>query len=335
MNFAISLSEEEFELEMRQIDDLMISQSVSIPARQIRGWMVFCQRHKLEGISFNNPLSRKVMGWFQTRYGDRLNLDLDFGSSILTIRGDVFRFRCPLFYGRLLMASAPELLNRQSAGVAVNKPALLNVLELIEGITIAYALSLPSAELTKLHDRIVRTQIRLARISDAGTQRFIPEGRSDIRSSVEQLIQNVPQFGPSKWASLQAVEKFLKAYITQQGGSFKRNHDLEELARSAETLGLPKLSRESFKLIQCPASVRYDSASVDKTAAIKAHHAAVFVCAHISNYLVGRSAWKTGALGRAEVRFEGLPNVSPAILIARSKETLPTGGEFEAEIFQL
>lgn len=334
MSFALSLSEEELELEMRRIDALMVSQSVSIPARQVRGWMLFCQRHKLEGISFNDPLSRKVIEWFQTRYGNRLNVDFDFGLAVLMIRGDLFRFRCPLFYGRLLTACAPELLNHRSVGVAVNKPAMLNVLELMEGITVPYARSLTDEDLAELHDRIVRTQIRFGRISDAGAQKFIEEGRADIRVAVDQMMRNVPQCGPSKWASLQAVEKFLKAYITQQGATFKYNHDLAELATAAENVGLPKLNREAINLVQCSASVRYDSALVDTTGAIKAHHAAVFVCATVSIHLSGRSGWNTGALGRGVLGFEGQQKTLPMILIARSREVLPPSGDFDAEAFK-
>ena len=59
----------------------------------------------------DHPISQKVMSWFKARYGDRLNLDLDFGHSVLLMRGDILRFRCPRFYGRVYV-----LLCRTNAG---------------------------------------------------------------------------------------------------------------------------------------------------------------------------------------------------------------------------
>jgi hypothetical protein len=191
MTFTIGLSEEEFNTTLQEIDDLMAS----------RG------EKNLEGISMNDPLSQRVMEWFSIRYGDRLNLDTDFGQSVLILHGDIIRFRCPLFYGRLLVMCCPELMHHDFSKVHVNRPAVSNVLSLMNGITAAYSRSLTMQEREGVVARVVKCIIHGARISDAGTQAYVSEGRADLRTSVDQLMLNESQFGPSKWSSLQAVEK--------------------------------------------------------------------------------------------------------------------------------
>jgi hypothetical protein len=109
MEFALKLSDEDFNRTLEEIDRLIASQDTSIRGREIRGWMLFCQRQQLDGISMFHPISEKVMDWFKARYGERLNVDSSFGYSVLLLRGDITRFRCPWFYGRSFTVCCPEL----------------------------------------------------------------------------------------------------------------------------------------------------------------------------------------------------------------------------------
>ena len=331
MTFALNLSEEDFTRELEAIDQLMVSADVKISARSIRGWMLFCHRMKLEGISFTHPISEKVMEWFHTRYGQRLNLDSDFGHSVLLLRGDIIRFRCPLFYGRALMMCVPELLEHDFNHIEINRPTMVNVLKRMDGITSTYSQSLTPDERRYSLERVTQSEILLARIGDAGIQRFVPEGRADIRTSVEQLMLNERQFGPSKWSSSQSVEKFLKAYISQQGIEPRRIHELDKLADRAESLGLKALNKSSLSIVQCIPDARYDTSSVTKAEAVKAHQVAISICAEIASQLKGRSDWRTGAIERGFLSLNDKAERIPTILIARINQRIVFTCEIEAD----
>ena len=318
MAFALNLTEREFDKTLEEIDRKMVSLDVPVRARQLRGWMLFCQQQQLDGISMNDPISEKVMNWFKARYGERLNIG-DFGQSVVLARGDILRFRCPLFWGRLLVICYPPYLGKRQNGLAVNRPGLLNALNQFESMTQALADSFSTDELLLLHKTFVDTQIARARIVDAGSDNFVSEGRADINQSVELLCASEPQYGPSKYASLHAVEKFIKAYIANQGQAPQHIHRLLDLAKAAESLGLPQIDRTQISCIQCAASVRYDRSLVTKAEAVEAHRAAISICAEISEHLKGWSGWKTRSAGDALVSFEGNPNRIPAYVIARTK----------------
>jgi HEPN domain len=331
MPFALNLSDETFNAQLEEIDALMASTDVPITARGIRGWMLFCERHRLEGISMFDPVSNRVMSWFDARYGDRLKLDLDFGHSVLSLRGDIFRFRCPRIFGRVWMFFDPALSAYETNHVGINRPSLLNAPRLVDGITPTYANSLAPDERKRILDIVVRSEVKLARIDDAGMQPFLSEARADLRTSVEQMMLRESQFGPSKWASLQAVEKFLKSYISQNGGSFERNHLLVPLADTAERLGLETTSRVALKTIQCSASVRYDAAAVSKTEAFEAHIAAISICAKVATQLASRSDWKIGVLARGNLVFDDKARKFPAVLVARTKDSVVFDEALEAD----
>jgi hypothetical protein len=200
----------------------------------------------------------------------------------------------------------------------VHQVPLMSVLNLVNGITQAYFGSLTPSERDFLLEGFSRSEILLARISDVNTPDFIAEARADIRMSVEQMMLPSPQFGPSKWASLQAVEKFLKAYISQKGSKAEWIHILSELADTAESLGLRTVDKRSLELVQCSPSVRYQSSLVTKEEAVSAHQAAILICAGIATQLAEQSGWKTIERGRALLTLEGIQDKIPAILMSRS-----------------
>src|ERR1044071_6419514 len=52
---------------------------------------------------------------------------------------------------------------------------------------------------------------------------LVKETIGDIDASVAHLFANQRQFGLSKWASLQATEKIIKAFISQKGEKYYTN----------------------------------------------------------------------------------------------------------------
>jgi hypothetical protein len=297
------LSPEQFEALMEEIDAELNAQQSGTRGRELRGWMLFCQKLKLEGMPLKHPTSDRVMDWFKKRYGDRLNIDGSFGYSALVLRNATVRFRCALFWGRAILFCAPEEMHVGPPPLVPNTPARMNILRQFEGITQDFALSLNADEQKMMLETYVASEISLAWIGDIPSAQYVQEARGDIAASVVQLMMQSPQFGPSKWSSLQAVEKFLKAFIVQKGGKHELSHDVFKLSKQAVGLGLIKLSQPLLTAVQCAAAVRYDSISVSRRDAVDAHHASLSLCAEIAKQMPTGSEWNTKVSSRGEIQI--------------------------------
>jgi hypothetical protein len=311
-----ALSQEQFETLLEEIDSDLDAKQHDIRGRDVRSWMLFCQRLSLSGLPLSHPLSAKVTGWFKTRYGERLNIDFSFGHSILVLRNSIIRFRCALFYGSAILFCAPEDMLLSPTPPAPNRPALVNILRQLDGITPDFAFSLSPSEQENVLETYVTSQIAFAWIDDTPAESYIREARGDLAASAAQLLSQSPQFGLSKWSSLQAVEKFLKSFIVQNGAKHKFSHDLSAFAGQAVKLGLTNFSYALLSKVQCPAGVRYGETPVSKDEAVEAHHAALSLCAETAKQLPRCSQWQTRILNDGEVNFG--PKVFKAIQVART-----------------
>jgi HEPN domain-containing protein len=105
---------------------------------------------------------------------------------------------------------------------------------------------------------------------------------SDLLASSNHLFDSPLNYGLSKWASLQAAEKFIKDFIVAKGGAAPKHHNLKQLAAIAESHGLHKILENWLDDIQCSAEVRYGGISVTVQEAIEAQYATLQVCEHIA-----------------------------------------------------
>jgi hypothetical protein len=122
-------------------------------------------------------------------------------------------------------------------------------------------------------------------IDEVSGSTFVTQAKADIKVTLSHLFSSPPNYGLSKWSSLQAVEKFIKAYIERRGNTPPFSHDLARLATDAELLGLPTVPRTDLAKIQCSADVRYGQIPVGLNEAVEAHQTAISVCAEISKNL--------------------------------------------------
>jgi len=120
---------------------------------------------------------------------------------------------------------------------------------------------------------------------------FIREALDDLLESAAHLSSQKPNYGFSRWSSLQAAEKTLKSYIVQNGGNLQKIHKLAELETAASAVGLPALHPSLIADIQCSAEVRYAAYSIRKAEALKAHCAVLNLCTQISPLLKPHSGW--------------------------------------------
>jgi hypothetical protein len=313
-----NMVEGEFEQLMQEIDQQLTAEGVKLSAFQLLGWVYFCRRQKLEGINLSHPLSVKVMDWFSAKYGDRLAMGLTFGRTVVIIGGDLLELECPFFWGSFYCVCPASLFGQQHPDINVRTPGVMNVLDKVKGMTQVYANGLTSQQCDHLLAAFVTSEIHLGLIIDAGAQPFVTEARTDIAEAVDHITRVTPNYGASKWASLQAVEKFLKAFVVQHGGTQKHIHVLDTLATDAEALGLPRIERTKLNAVQCLPKVRYDASLVVRNEAVAAYSAAIDICANVSLYLTGRAEDITAVIIQGEITFENGPKVR-AIQIGRGK----------------
>jgi hypothetical protein len=83
------------------------------------------------------------------------------------------------------------------------------------------------------------------------------------------------RFGESKWASLQAAEKILKATIEFEGAKFRFGHELATLCEQLDGLGITCEWASLISKIQCSAGIRYGEVTCTRNEAVEAHQASL------------------------------------------------------------
>jgi hypothetical protein len=279
-------TEADFQRLMESVDEEMRQGEVPVTARALKGWLEISfrfglrlqfpapQREPREGCYTGYDLTIRIFRWFDNRYGERQGIDPTWKMAVL-IRGDAYRLTIPLVFGQAnVICSVKQFGTTESNKVATgNVLPVLNVLDLIEGLTEGYAKSLKHGMSAMMS---VEAVIRSA---------LVKEAVGDIEASVSNVFSNPPQYGLSKWASLQAAEKLIKAYIAHKGKTFKQTHILNDLADAAEAEGLRPIPRATLDKIQCSPGVRYGAPAVSLVEAVEAHQAALDVCAGVAEQI--------------------------------------------------
>ena len=288
------ISDADLHTALVEIDNQLRASGSKLFGRELRGWGLFCQKHNLT-MAMSDPLASRIFDWFTKQYGDRLKGDLDFGKTVAEIRHDLYTLRLPRLYGTAIVHCDP-ILPKQYFGpeLAVNCGGVkTNLFNYLQGVTPDFMRSFSDQECTDLMEVYRRGIVGYSRMDDCQGAPYSKEALADLHQSAMQLTDRNPNYGFSHWASLQAIEKLLKGFIEQRGKTFKKNHDLTELAGVAVSAGLPPPDAGLIGKIQCKADVRYSAASVDKAEALEAHYAALLICADIALRLKPQSGWHT------------------------------------------
>jgi HEPN domain-containing protein len=279
---------------LSEIDNELRASNSQASGRELRGWVNFCRRFNL-AMRMDDPLAVRIFDWFKMQYGDRLNLQMDFGTTVAQIRHDVYPMRLIRIYGAAIMHCDP-VLHGTNFGPSLStdgNPSKSSLLGQLQGLTREFIKSLTPEECNELLDTYVRGVLGFSRMQDAYGSPFSREALDDLSQSAAHLTAHSPNYGFSRWASLQAAEKLVKGYIVGKGQTPKKTHDLEILVTSAVSLGMPVPFRAHVQELQCSADVRYASSSVGKVEALKAHYAALILCGQIAPSLNTQDGWLT------------------------------------------
>jgi HEPN domain-containing protein len=156
----------------------------------------------------------------------------------------------------------------------ISRGFLSNILQLIDDITEPKAQRLSEEAVGSIAEWFPVGLEAIYVLEDASKQHeLIGIARSDLNTAVDKLMDRGNRFGDSKWASLQAAEKCLKAAIDLHGGKFDRTHKLEELRTDLAALGVHLSSPNLLETIQCTPGIRYGKEPCSREEALAAHHA--------------------------------------------------------------
>jgi hypothetical protein len=255
----------------------MREEGVPLTARDLEGCLRFSSTYDLN-LMGNDPLSIRIYRWFNQRHNERLEGDIALGSMGVILRGNPYRMHFPVAYGHSKVVAQREITKERSPIVIGTQasPPSLNVLDFVDGITQDYANSLTDEELEGLFNQFIFGLTAFMRISEALTRDALKaQARDDLNASTDHLFSNPPNYGLSKWSSLQSAEKFIRAFILSRGGSPSSHHSLKELAQAAESLGLPSMPDQWFEDIQCLAEISSGGIPVTPLEAIEAQYVAL------------------------------------------------------------
>ncbi|MGV1901565.1 HEPN domain-containing protein [Agrobacterium sp. 22-3674b3] len=286
-------SGEGFEELMRGIDAECIQEGIAIPGRSLHAIMKVGTRYKIS-IPITNlipgarpdlaryaPLSQNIRDWYKSRYGDRLKTSFSPGNIATSIEGDLYEMRLPLVMGQAQFILSRRFVERPE--VASKGPAICNILQLITDLTEGRAATLNDDTLRELGDDFQRGFIAHDILQTNSDHELIEIARGDIETAVRNMLDRGQRYGESKWASLQAAEKVLKAAITLAGGQFKFSHSLAELCKQLEGLGILFQWKPLVDEIQCKPGIRYREEACNRGQALAAHKASLELVLQLTN----------------------------------------------------
>lgn len=269
---------------MREVDSKLIADGVDVTSRPIMAVGEVSMRHRDIPIPMGDdaawlppemrrylPLGQAIKRWYDDVYGDKLKTDPCPGRTVVLIDGDLYELKIPRIMGKVNFIISRRFI--REPGIS-RGPATCNVLQLVEDLTQAKANSI-SQEAVAAIDRAFLTALPAAYTLEAANHELMYQARGDVAVAVAALMERSARYGASKWASLQAAEKTLKAAISLKGGTFKFTHELSRLAKQLAELGVEVGIDALIADVQCDPKIRYGEEPCDREQALAAHQASL------------------------------------------------------------
>ena len=280
-------TEKEFNAMMDDMDATLTNDGVAIGWRSLNALAIAASKIGITlavvdvaptpGVYEGDSLSAWIHQWYKDRYGEeRLKVRMGPGSVTLLIRGTPWKMDFPRV-GNVEFICHPDLNFGKDRRITTRGTAVYNVLWAIKGFPAGLASSLSNEEQKSIFDFFLLARGPLERLQFYKTEPFISAALGDLEAAIEHILNNIPHYGLSKWASLQFVEKLIKQLLTKKTIRFKFNHDLKGLAELAAQSGLPSLPIELINRIMCSAQIRYNEGGTTLDKAISAHHASIAI----------------------------------------------------------
>lgn len=278
---------------MAEIDQNLAIEGVGIPGRPIRALGELSHRYSVSlpivdpipgapaELHAAWPVSARVHEWYEEQYGERLKVNFSPGRMAILIQEDLWTLQLPRIYGSARFTVSRTI--QSDPGPSSNGPVVYNVVDAVEKLPSSRVSSLPDSELRHIYEKFMFGLQAFGVLEGTSNNDLIASARSDIASSVDHLVAGSPDYGLSKWSSLQAAEKGLKAAIRLAGKNAPRSHNLEKLSRDAEAAGIANTWSYLIPFIQCSAAIRYGEESCGRDDAVRAHSAALAIFIELRN----------------------------------------------------
>ena len=266
---------------MADIDRKLSKEGIEISSRSIHAAREVAMRFDLHMPLGGDParmppeirksaeLSEAIHRWYQENYGDRLNEDPCPGHSVLLLDEDLYKLRVPRLFGSVEFVVTREWLPEPGISRA---PVIANIVQLVADMTPSKAERLSDDALQHLAKGFERA-LPASYLLESTSHKLMYSARGDIAVAVLNLMERGDRYGASKWASLQASEKVLKAAIELEGAKFAFTHDLSKLRAVLEDAGITIDADEQITAIQCRPGIRYGEEPCSREEALWAHHA--------------------------------------------------------------
>lgn len=267
-SFCIS-DENEFCRLMDEIDQEMRVAEVPTHARPMRGWFLISARNGLNlrlfpekrepspGVYTGDDLTLRIFDWFDERYGDQTKIDIGPGHTVVIIKGDAYRVALPRVYGRVRFIADPVNHGKDvypSLATSGSAPATANVLDIIVDLQPGFSRTLSPEELGDLTREISSMTVKFQTIENIYKLPLGKEVKGDLVASVDRFFQNPPQYGLSRWDSLQVAEKCMKAYLSSTELPFPKGrggHNLSKLMQLVSQHSKVRFPQHLVGYVQC------------------------------------------------------------------------------------
>jgi len=294
-------TEIEFAALMERIDQKLTAEGYKIPQRPIHAVMVI-------GTEFAVPLpltppipgmehpsfeywwvTKRILQWYDHRYGDRLKIDFAPGRTVILLRGESWIIRLPRIYGhvKFVLSRAPKPKQPQEFRTD-GHPIEHNVLDSVEGLPDGQRESFTDTEMGTIGNCFLLGFQAFTSLREIAGIPLVASALSDISASIAHITASHPDYAQSKWSSLEAAEKLLKATIETSGHNYPRTHDLDYLVRDAKNYGIDIQVDDLLPLLRCTPSIRYGQQVVKITESVSAHHACLELAARLAPLITER-----------------------------------------------
>ena len=281
----------EFEALMAQIELQLVADGIDIPSRPIFAMMQVSKQFKIQlrggpQTELSTPqeiqeieYAEAIHRWYEQNYNIRLNESKGPLRTALLVDGDLYSLNIPWQIGHVRYISTREWLpNPRISG----RPVTANVVQFLQEITPARAKRLSDKSLKEIAGAF-EIAYPAAYTLTRSSHKLISIARGDIETAVANLMAIEQRYGESRWASLQAAEKIMKAAIELKGGKFRHTHILQELYDQLAGAGISFDAKSQIANLQCSPGIRYGEDTSTRAQALLAHRSSLELVNSIRN----------------------------------------------------
>lgn len=208
-----------------------------------------------------NQLCIWLNNWYTNKYGDNQKFNSDLGFFYQKIRGDLWKYRVPNFYGTCNFFINQDLSDK-------GKDNETNIMRMSEKMTQSYVNELSDDELSEIHLSFTNA-IEVFQIFNSWSSsglRMFSAIQADLRNVSIQLENHIPHYGQTKWSYLQCAEKIIKSWLLKSGVpdevlKNKYRHSIHKLVNAFNKHYVQQISIKELAHIDCSADARYEDGS--------------------------------------------------------------------------